>query len=497
MSLLDRVASLARKAKADFEGSPKEVDLDLILARIDEPLRVAIAGRVKAGKSTLLNALVGEELAPTDAGECTKVVTWYRDGLTYRVTLEPTDGPNLETRFDRDGGALNIDLAGNTPGDLNRILVEWPSSALRELTLIDTPGIGSISADISSRTEGFLTPDAEHPTSADAVLYLLRHLHGSDIRFLEAFHDDEASQATPINAIGVLSRADEVGVGRLDAMNSARRIAARYRVDPKLRRLCQTVVPVAGLLAQAGVSLTEAEFRGLASLASEPADLIDPLLVAVDRLTSEDVTVRLLPIERRALLERFGLFGVRLAIDLVRRGTVDSSKALSNEFRAASGLDELRMVLETQFAGRRDILKARSALLALDAVTVGDSSPAAQNLSTEIEKIESLAHEFAEMRLLNLLRTGGVSLRAADLPEAERLLGSEGQSIPDRLARQSGEPGMKEVALEALAKWQRRAEDRMAPKDQTDAARVIVRSCEGIVQTLSMQPEPGPGATSL
>ena len=50
------------------------------LDRMDEPLRVAIAGKVKAGKSTLLNALVGEEIAPTDASECTKVITWYRDG---------------------------------------------------------------------------------------------------------------------------------------------------------------------------------------------------------------------------------------------------------------------------------------------------------------------------------------------------------------------------------------------------------------------------------
>ena len=63
-----------------------------MLDRLDEPLRVAIAGKVKAGKSTLLNALVGEELAPTDAGECTRIVTWYRDGITYRVTLEPSDG---------------------------------------------------------------------------------------------------------------------------------------------------------------------------------------------------------------------------------------------------------------------------------------------------------------------------------------------------------------------------------------------------------------------
>ena len=38
------------------------------LERLDAPLRVAIAGKIKAGKSTLLNALLGEEIAPTDAG---------------------------------------------------------------------------------------------------------------------------------------------------------------------------------------------------------------------------------------------------------------------------------------------------------------------------------------------------------------------------------------------------------------------------------------------
>ena len=79
-----------------------------VLDRLDEPLRVAIAGKVKAGKSTLLNALVGEELAPTDAGECTRIVTWYRDGITYRATLEPAAGrapPGAASP--RDGGAID------------------------------------------------------------------------------------------------------------------------------------------------------------------------------------------------------------------------------------------------------------------------------------------------------------------------------------------------------------------------------------------------------
>ena len=44
------------------------------------PLRVAVAGRVSSGKSTLVNALLGKRVAPTSAGECTKIVTWFRDG---------------------------------------------------------------------------------------------------------------------------------------------------------------------------------------------------------------------------------------------------------------------------------------------------------------------------------------------------------------------------------------------------------------------------------
>ena len=83
--------------------------LDARRARLDEPLRVAIAGKVKAGKSTLLNALVGEELAPTDAGECTRIVTWYRDGPTYRGhRCTSRDGAAEPRPFNRVAGAMRV-----------------------------------------------------------------------------------------------------------------------------------------------------------------------------------------------------------------------------------------------------------------------------------------------------------------------------------------------------------------------------------------------------
>ena len=63
--LLGSVRSLLARAAQSYGAVPAAQNrLQAVLDRLDEPLRVAIAGKVKAGKSTLLNALVGEELAP-------------------------------------------------------------------------------------------------------------------------------------------------------------------------------------------------------------------------------------------------------------------------------------------------------------------------------------------------------------------------------------------------------------------------------------------------
>jgi hypothetical protein len=74
----------------------------------------------------------------------------------------------------------------------------------------------------------------------------MRHLHAGDVEFLRAFHDSEVSRPNPVNAIAVLSRADEIGAGRPNSMTSARQIAARLSTDPVVRRVVQTVVPMAG-----------------------------------------------------------------------------------------------------------------------------------------------------------------------------------------------------------------------------------------------------------
>ena len=102
-AILDQVRSLLEACR---EAAPTEASrVDDALARLEQPLRVAVAGKIKAGKSTLLNALVGQPLAPTDAGECTTIVTWYRDGATYRVTLHPESGQARTAPFRQGDGA--------------------------------------------------------------------------------------------------------------------------------------------------------------------------------------------------------------------------------------------------------------------------------------------------------------------------------------------------------------------------------------------------------
>jgi Dynamin family len=486
VTLLDQLRPLLASTQTLYMGTEHAQFLGEAESRMSEPLRVAIAGKVKAGKSTLLNALVGEELAPTDAGECTKVVTWYRNGVTYRVLLHPSQGEPIQLPFDREEGALRIDLKGYEASQIERLVVDWPTATLREMTLIDTPGIESMSVEVSQRTTRFLGEDAEQPASADAVLYLMRHLHATDIRFLESFHDRDMSSPTPINAVGILSRADEIGVGRIDAMSSAERIAERYRHDRKVRQLCQTVVPVAGLMAETGTTLREAEFQALKKLALTPREDIDALMLSADRFMNLDRNVDLLPIERQELLHRLGIFGVRVSLMLIRHGRAENAGQLATQLVQRSGLDDLKQVLIHQFATRRDLLKARSTVLALESV-LRTPIPGSDALSAELERIVSGAHEFEELRLLNAARSGTIPFKEDELLIVERILGASGEDATARLGLSPSVSSqeLSEATAEQLSYWRRKAENPLSSQDLKVASRVLVRSLEAILIALS------------
>ncbi|MEV6634645.1 dynamin family protein [Actinoplanes sp. NPDC051470] len=470
MSLLDEVRGLLDRAFAEATDPTLKRRLFDARRRIDEPLRVAIAGKVKAGKSTLLNALVGEELAATDAGECTRIVTWYADGPTYQVTAFLKDGHAEPRPFNRVQGAVQINL-GRPADEVTHLEVRVPSARLRRHTLIDTPGIASLSTDVSLRTMAFLEAEGERAAQTDAVIYLLRHMHGSDVRFLESFHGDGLATGTPVNAVGVLSRADEIGGCRLDAMEAAGRVAARYATDERLRRLCPVVVPVAGLLGAAGATLREDEFRVLAAVAAEPMSDVVELLLTADRFASSA------PGHQR-VLGRLGLFGVRLSVRLIRENVVRDAADLARALTEHSGIDKLREVFTAQFVGRSEVLKARSALAVID-----ECVPAESWLAAEAERIRASAHEFVELRLLHLLRSGRLAGTDAQLTELDLLFGGAGGAASDRLGLPAEAPPSRVAAAAkiALARWQAVGEHPFSARELRTAARAAMRTCEGIL----------------
>jgi hypothetical protein len=479
------LAALLRLARAELPPDA-HLTVDQLDARLDEPVRVAITGRVKAGKSTLLNALVGERLAATGVGERTRLVSWYRWGQTPEVRMvsnDPTAG-EVSVPFWRTGGELVTELPEPVPAELDHLSVRWPAPSLRRRMLIDTPGLGALDSDAGLRTATFLGTDSDDSgvRGADAMVYLLRHRHHDDLAFLEAFGERGLARPTPVNAVGVLSRADEIGGGDLDALEVAARVAARYREDPLLRPLCQTVVPVCGLLAETAGTLTDAEARALVSLGDADPAVRAVALRSVDDLRDERLQLGVSAPEREVLLTRLGLFGLRRACAAVREGH-RTPGALADELRRASGLDGLVEVIDRVFGQRGEVLTARTTVLVLAQLAAQYRVP---GLHAAVEEYRSARHEWRELEVLVALRAGHVPLPGDAVSEAATLLGGEGTATTMRLGlpADTSPSDIGARLQEALDRWQRRAAQPLAPPLAVAAADAVVRSLEGMIATL-------------
>src|SRR6266550_2137207 len=364
-------------------------------------------------------------------------------------------------------------------------LVRWPSLKLLEMSLLDTPGLEGKDAEASRRSRLVLGLDDASEVQVDAVIYLMRHLHAKDVDFLEAFLEQSISRPSPISSLAVISRADEVGAGRADALASAATIAERYKRDPRISRFCANVLPVAGLLAEAGAALQEEEASGLRALATLSTPDLEQLLLSVDRVAESPLSTVATDV-RHALLRRLGLFGVRLCVNALHAGDVLTAQDLARLLTKTSGIEQLRGVIADRFSRHAALLKARSALTGLkEALRTWHQldASAARDLEERIERIESSSAVLSALRLTYL------SPLADDLDDEER---AEILSLVDECARSEatvvGDSTERSLIVERIAYWRYRSEDPIASPEILEIAQTAARLYEALAATSTSHP---------
>jgi hypothetical protein len=525
-------AAVARMGQALLPqvSPPTAAGIRGVLARLDGPLQLAVAGRIKAGKSTLVNALIGRRIAATDVGECTRVVTRFSYGTVDRLEVVHADGRRSTLPLAPDGGIpadLGVDLAG-----VSHLEAFLTSGLLADITVIDTPGLGSLDAASVSRTEALLGAGASRRSEADiadggaggrperpddggddldpvssvaiagaeAVVYVFTQgVRADDAAVLAAFTAATASrEAGPVNALAVLNKADTIPPESVqgaegDPVKAARIVAAAQASI--LRPRVADVLPVIGLLGETVETgaFTARDADALRALATVDQAMFGAMMMAADLFTTLDAPVD--TDQRLRLLELLDLHGIRSAVELLRSDPTMGAGELRRRLLDESGLEKLRDRLGQVFASRADGIKASAALASLAALAAASRDWAErQRIHDAIEVMlqRPEAHQFRVLEALTLLSSGGVQLPDELTDEVLRLGGS---TRPDeRLGLPgAGRGDLVAAALDRATFWRGYAAYAGTPA-QSRLAHVVHRTYFLLWQELrGAVPPPAPG----
>jgi len=482
-----------------------------VLRRLSAPLQVAVAGRIKSGKSTLVNALIGRRVAPTDVGECTRLVTRFQYGTVDRVEIVFDDGRKQVLPFSADGMIPNdLEVDFDKVSHLEAYLT---NAVLRDLTVIDTPGLGSLDAASVRRTEQLLgaakhrkDDESEEEGSdelddtsrnavagAEAVLYVVTQgVRADDQQALAAFTAATASrEAGPVNAIAVLNKADTIAPESVagsdgDVWRAASMLAEKQASTLKPR--VADVIPVIGLLAESAESgnFTSADADALRSLSKLDDATWETMLMSADIFTTWDCEVP--EGTRLRLLEKLDLYGIRTAVGALRRDPELTAGALRRSLLNASGLSAVRGRLDAVFRARADGIKAAAALASVTALAHASGDPGErQRVHDAIEVLlaKPEAHQLRLLEALTLVTSGAVAM-PEDLAEEVLRVGSSAD-IGEQLGMKGRPP--KELSAYALerAGWWRSFASFGATPAQSRVAHVVHRAYFLIWQQLREQ----------
>lgn len=167
------IRELFKKVKSlPFEELQKPAVEDAFKKALNEEFEVNVVATMSAGKSTLINALLGKKLMPSKQGACTATITRIKDDddSTFKAVSLDQDGHEMETfsvidyktmtSLNKNPQVSEIRVEGNIP---------FVSSQEIKLILIDTPGPDNA----RDKQHGLVTAKALNQSSKMLVLFVM------------------------------------------------------------------------------------------------------------------------------------------------------------------------------------------------------------------------------------------------------------------------------------------------------------------------------------
>ncbi|HVZ74676.1 MAG TPA: dynamin family protein, partial [Polyangia bacterium] len=163
----------------------------------DRPLLVAVMGEFNAGKSSFVNALVGEEVAPTGVTPTTATVNILRHGPSTGARIAYHDGTTREL------GAASVapflrELSDAEAARVRVVEIFHPLEALRRVEIVDTPGWNALRAEHEKVARDFLV-------EADALVWVFAVGQAAKASEKEAL---ELARGAGKRVLGVLNKID-------------------------------------------------------------------------------------------------------------------------------------------------------------------------------------------------------------------------------------------------------------------------------------------------
>lgn len=369
--LLRRSAEQLRQVRLPETLADYPDRLERLAEQVYHPCTLAVVGRAKAGKSTFINAFLGEDLAKVGVTETTATLNFFRYG-------NPPDPARPIRCFWRNGQDEYVDrqfldsLQGHAPEIVQRAAqihhLEYllPHPSLKEVTLVDTPGTEAAVLEHHEQTKEFLQLRQQHAQAtrqwaerADAVIYLVGPVARlTDQQLLEEFTQATSGQARALNALGVLAKVD------LQPELLQRREQLAAKIAQQLRDSLNTVLPVSAGLRRAldRFQKDKDSFRKLRQkLQQIPAKLLSKLL------DSEELYKKDYPDCPVSVAERIGLrgdmpWGVFTTIARLAADATLTDEEVLEKLEEWSGFGPLKEVLEQHFFRRSKLLRCFSIL---------------------------------------------------------------------------------------------------------------------------------------